>query len=142
MAPGLRQLQLPSPRHRAFLPPPALTGVRPVRVAPFGRAASDALSRIRFGAVLQRGLRWVAFELPGLARRYPLRRGRVLKIAFKKNSFPEALKGQGHFTARSSMRPSGRQAIGIRTRRRWTLNDLEKANGVSFAPFATRKDVV
>lgn len=91
MAPGFRQLQLPSPRHRAFVPPPALTGGRPVRVAPFGRAASDALSRSRFDAVLQRGLRLVAFELPGLARRYQLRRDRVLKIAFKSCSFRQAL---------------------------------------------------
>ena len=34
MAPGLRVLRNPSPRHRAFVPPPALTGGRPVRVAP------------------------------------------------------------------------------------------------------------
>lgn len=69
MAPGFGASQRPSPRRRAFLPPPAPVGGDPFRVAPFGRAASDALSRSLPDAALRRGLRWLAFELPELVRR-------------------------------------------------------------------------
>lgn len=41
----------------------------PFRVAPFGRAASDALSRSLPDTALRRGIRWLAFELPELVRR-------------------------------------------------------------------------
>ena len=111
MAPGFRRLRTPSPRHRALFPPPALTGGRPVRVVPFCRAASSALSaqpvRRRLAAS---GLRWPFFELPGLVRRQPLRRGRVLKSLVKKttSSQLEAFGAQARFYGtKPSQRVSG-----------------------------------
>ena len=86
MAPGLRRLRTPLPRHRAFVPPPALPGGRPcgsppsaVRPPVRSRAAGSTPPR-------SDGLRWPFFELPGLARRQPLRRGRVLKSLVKKTT--------------------------------------------------------
>lgn len=63
MAPGLWRLRTPSRRHWAFVPPPALTGGGPVRVAPFGLAASSALSRSRFIVFMGPELWFICFVL-------------------------------------------------------------------------------